>query len=216
MYMKKTSLSIFITSICIALLIPQTFKKNYYLDSKDGCETSPILGIIKKVSVLILFFKVLYRIYFCSGWIYLNNFGPKDPSYKTKLQEIMTFQRGYRTIFYGIITFISCLSYFISAYFEYKILKTCLIQKNNYFNDLYKKERFSFICMAIIAINYIIELLFLRYLVLRILKNWNKIDYGIGKNSIFKQIFFFNKINFIQIISFIIYFIILFFSYKFI
>ena len=69
--------------------------------------------------------------------------------------------------------------------------------------------------IGVILIDYLLEAFYLRYLIFDIIKYWSSIDYGMGKMTIWSQIFFFRfKINYIMkysysaiVLSIILYYI---------
>ena len=88
-YIKSAAISIFITTICLLILIPKNI--NHYT---------------KISSLIILLIKILYRIYFCSNWYIYGEYIPDDTCIKAMMIEVMMSQRGYRMVYYGIINLI--------------------------------------------------------------------------------------------------------------
>ena len=215
--MKKTGLFIIISSICLIGLIPRTFRKQSYIQKEDinNCKLESFWSLLKKISVIALFLMNSYRLYFYCGWLHYIYFIPADRETKTKMGQVMSYQRGYRTVYYGIISFISCSLYLLGSFLEYKKLKYCLFGYDNSINEIYAFEKNSLIIIIIIIAVYLIELYYIQRLVSIVLKNWKKIHYGLGEMTLLKDIFFFRKINFIHIITFSIFYLLLFFKFKY-
>ena len=214
--MKKTGLFIFITSICLIQLIPRTFKNGPYFKNDDinNCNPNSIILILKKISVIALILMNFYRIYFYGGWLHYIHYNPAEKATKVNMREIMSYQRGYRIVHYGIIILTSSILFLLGSILEYKNYKNCLNGKNNAINLIYKYEKNSLIFLGIILVIYCIEFYYYKRLVYIVIKNWNSINYNLGKMSIWRQLFFFIKINFIQILSFLAFGLILYFNFK--
>ena len=215
--MKKTGLFILISNICLIILIPRTFKKQSYIKKEDinNCKLESFWSLLKKVSIMCLFLMNSYRIYFYCGWLHYIYFIPADREAKTKMGQVMSYQRGYRTIYYGIISFVASFLYLLGSILEYKSLKYCLFGYDNSIKEIYKFEKNSIIIIGIIIAIYLIEFYYIQRLIFIVLKNWKKIKYDIGEITIFQDIFFFRKINFIHIISFSLFYLLLFFKFKY-
>ena len=219
---KSAAISIIITSICIILLIPKIFKEGQYIKEKYNCDYyDDRILFIKKLSLIPLFLIVLYRIYFHSNWYIYAEYIDDDTCMKTMMIEVMVSQRGYRMVYYGIITLISSMIFLSSSYYiyiyKYNDFKQCFLGNINVTIELLNKERNSIIIFGIIIFDYLIESLYLNNLILNTFKNWFYIDYGMSQRSICNQIFFFKitKCNYIIIISYSIIFAGIFFYYKF-
>ena len=158
---------------------------------------------------------ILYRIYFYGGWLHYINYSPADINTKVRMAEVMSYQRGYRTVYYGILISASSILFLIGSSLEYKKYKKCLVGNDNGINEVYKYEKTSITYIGIILAIYFIEFYFYKRLVYIVLNNWNKISYNLGKMPIWRQIFFFTKINFIQILSFLAFGLLLYFNFKF-
>lgn len=200
-YIKSSAISTAITCLCLIILIPQNIKKGYLLKDAADCHTNYFF--IKNLSLFILFLTALYRIYFCSNWYIYCEYIPDDTCWKTMMIEVMECQRGYRLVYYGIITLFSSFIFMISTYFEYNNFKICLSERYSNLDIVYNKETNSFILIGIIIVVYLAEVFYLKKLVFYILKSWNHIDYGMGEMSLKEQIFFWRiKPNYIMLISY--------------
>ena len=213
-YIYSAAISTFITSICLIILIPRNIKRRFYFDNIDitGCDTYNIIFyILKLISLIPLFLMVLYRIYFCSNWYIYREYIYEDTCLKTMKIEVMIYQRGYRIVYYLIITILSSLLFLFSSYFEYNNIKLCLYKYSSDINVLFNKEKISAFFVGIILVVYLFESFYLRDLFFAIIKRWNHIDYDMGiNNNIWKQIFFFrikNNFNYIMKICYSIIFI---------
>ena len=213
-YIYSAAISTFITSLCLMILIPRNIKRGFFFDNIDiiDCDTYNIIFyILKLISLIPLFLIVLYRIYFCSNWYIYNEYIYDDTCMKTMKIEVMIYQRGYRIVYYLIITILSSLLFFFSSYFEYNNIKHCLYENSSDINALFNKEKISAFIIGIILAVYLFESFYLRDLFFAIIKSWNHIDYDMGiNNNIWKQIFFFrikNNFNYIMKICYSIIFI---------
>ncbi len=212
-YIYSAAISTFITSLCLIILIPRNIKRRFYFDNIDitGCDTYNIIFyILKLISLIPLFLMVLYRIYFCSNWYIYREYIYEDTCLKTMKIEVMIYQRGYRIVYYLIITILSSLLFLFSSYFEYNNIKLCLYKYSSDINVLFNKEKISAFFVGIILVVYLFESFYLRDLFVSIIKSWSYIDYDMGINSIWKQIFFFrikNNFNYIMKIDYSIIFI---------
>ena len=125
--------------------------------------------------------------------------------------EVMIYQRGYRIVYYLIITILSSLLFLLSTYYEYNNIKLCLYENSSDINVLFTKEKISAFIIGIILVVYLFETFYFRDLVFAIIKSWSHIDYDMGiNNNIWKQIFFFrikNNFNYIMKIAYSIIFI---------
>jgi hypothetical protein len=126
--------------------------------------------------------------------------------------EVMVYQRGYRIVYYSIITILSSLLFLSSLYFEYNNIKLCFIEIQNVsaINFLFKKEMISIAIIGIILMAYLFESFYLKNLIFDIIKSWNYIDYGKGKMTIWQQIFFWrikSHFNYIMKIAYAIIFV---------
>ena len=215
--MKKTGLFIIISNICLIVLIPRTFNKQSYINKKDinNCKLESFWSLLKKLSVIALFLMNSYRIYFYGGWLHYIYFIPADRETKTKMGQVMSYQRGYRTIYYGVISLISSFIFLLGSILDYKKLKYCLFGNDNAINEIYKFEKKSLFIICIILFLFCLEFYYIQRLVFIVLKNWKKINYGLGEITLLKDIFFFRKLNFIHITSFFIFYLLLFFKFKF-
>ena len=215
--MKKTGLFIILSSVCLIVLIPRTFKKQSYINKEviNNCKLESFWSLFKKLSIIALFLMNTYRIYFYCGWLYYIYFIPADRETKTKMGQVMSYQRGYRTIYYGIISLISSILFLLGSILEYKKLKYCLFGYDNAINEIYKFEKKSLFIICIILFLFCLEFYYIQRLVFIVLKNWKKINYGLGEITILKDIFFFRKINFIHIIYFFLFYLLLFFKFKY-
>ena len=199
-YIKSSALSIIITSICLIILIPTTIKKGTFLVNLVNCDFFyNIFFLLKILCLLVLFLIILYRIYFCSNWYIYAEYIYDDTCLKTMKIEVMIYQRSYRMVYYGIAIIISSVVFLVSTYFEYNKLKQCLHGNNISTEELYNHEKNSIYLIGVILIDYLLEAFYLRYLIFDIIKYWSSIDYGMGKMTIWSQIFFFRfKINYIM------------------
>ena len=108
-YTRSASFSISITSICLILLIPRDIKQVYFLPNKfANCDLFyNIFYFFKFIPLFCCLLMVFYRIYFYSNWYIYAEYIEDDTSMKTMMIEVMVYQRGYRMVYYGIITIIS-------------------------------------------------------------------------------------------------------------
>ena len=103
--------------------------------------------------------------------------------------EVMVSQRGYRMVYYGVINFISSILFFYPSY--------------NFNNNTL--DKINGIIFFIIIFVYLVDTICNYPLIVYTIKHWSSTNYGMGKMSIFKQIFFWGfRFNYIIIISYII------------
>ena len=163
-YIYSAAISTFITSLCLMILIPRNIKRGFFFDNIDIID--------------------------CDTYIY-NEYIYDDTCMKTMKIEVMIYQRGYRIVYYLIITILSSLLFIFSSYFEYNNIKHCLYENSSDINALFNKEKISAFIIGIILAVYLFESFYLRDLFFAIIKSWNHIDYDMGiNNNIWKQIFF--------------------------
>ena len=106
-YIYSAAISTFITSLCLMILIHRNIKSRFYFDNINitGCDSYNIIFyILKLISLIPLFLVILYRIYFCSNWYIYREYIYEDTCLKTMKIEVMIYQRGYRIVYYLIIT----------------------------------------------------------------------------------------------------------------
>ena len=213
-YIYSAAISTFITSLCLMILIPRNIKSRFYFDNINitGCDSYNIIFyILKLISLIPLFLVILYRIYFCSNWYIYREYIYEDTCLKTMKIEVMIYQRGYRIVYYLIITTLSSLLFLLSTYYEHNNIKLCLHENSSDINVLFTKEKISAFIIGIILVVYLFETFYFRDLVFAIIKSWSYIDYDMGiNNNIWKQIFFFrikNNFNYIMKIAYSIIFI---------
>ena len=211
--MKSAALSIILSSIFIIPLFTMNLNAKYY-PSDENCFTrvNPFYSL-KIISITTLLLMIIYRIYFSLGWASTLSI-PGDHSYVSMLREVMWLQRGYRTVVYGIIILISTILFSISSLIEYNQFKSCLNGNNDALDKVVNNNKYSFTCIGVIVISFIFEFNYIKGFVFNVAKNWNNIDYGMGKRSKLEWIFFFKRINVFQIVGFSIFFLFLFFCYK--
>lgn len=209
----SAAISTCITSLCLIILIPRNIKKGFYFDiinSTDCSENNIIFYILKLISLIPLFLTILYRIYFGSNWYIYAEYKFDDTCIKTMMIEVMVYQRGYRIVYYLIITSLSSLLFLFSSYFEYYNIKLCLFDNINAINALFNKEIISAFIIGIILVVYLFESFYLGNLIYAVIKNWSKINYGMGDMTILEQIFFWrnkDSFNYIMKITYPIIFI---------
>ena len=211
----SAAISTCITSLCLIFLIPRNIKRIFYCDNINiaDCDAYNIIYYILKLIFLIPFFlTILYRIYFGSNWYIYAEYTYDDTCMKTMNIEVMVYQRGYRIVYYSIITILSSLLFLSSLYFEYNNIKLCFIEIQNVsaINFLFKKEMISIAIIGIILMAYLFESFYLKNLIFDIIKSWNYIDYGMDEMTIWQQIFFWrikSHLNYIMIITYVIIFV---------
>ena len=211
--MKSAALSIILSSIFILPLFTMNLNAKYYpRDENCFSGVNPFYSL-KMLSLTTLLLMIIYRIYFSLGWFSTLRI-PGDVSYIAMLREVMWLQRAYRTIVYGIIILISTILFSLSCLIEYHQLKTCLNANNSALDKVVKNNKYSFFCLGVVLIVYIFEFNYIKGLVFNVAKKWNSIDYGMGQRSKLGWIFFFKKINIIQIVCFSIFILFMIVCYK--
>ena len=211
--MKSAALSIILSSIFIVPLFTMNLNAKYYpRDENCFSGVNPFYSL-KMLSLTTLLLMIIYRIYFSLGWFSTLRI-PGDVSYIAMLREVMWLQRAYRTIVYGIIILISTILFSLSCLIEYHQLKTCLNANNSALDKVVKNNKYSFFCLGVVLIVYIFEFNYIKGLVFNVAKKWNSIDYGMGQRSKLGWIFFFKKINIIQIVCFSIFILFMIVCYK--
>ena len=212
--MKSAAISIIISSIIIIPLFTRNLKAEFYSSDEDCFSGLNPFYSLKMISITILLLMNLYRIYFSLGWVSVL-ITPGDSSYKAMLKEVMWLQRAYRTVVYGIILLLSTILFIFSCLLEYYQLKSCLNGKNEALDIVIKEYKFSLICIGVIILFYMYELITIRFLVKKVLKKWNTLDYRMGERTKLGWIFFFKSLSIIQIIPLAIFISIIFLNYKF-
>ena len=211
--MKSAALSIILSSIFIVPLFTMNLNAKYNpRDENCFSGVNPFYSL-KMLSLTTLLLMIIYRIYFSLGWFSTLRI-PGDVSYIAMLREVMWLQRAYRTIVYGIIILISTILFSLSCLIEYHQLKTCLNANNSALDKVVKNNKYSFFCLGVVLIVYIFEFNYIKGLVFNVAKKWNSIDYGMGQRSKLGWIFFFKKINIIQIVCFSIFILFMIVCYK--
>ena len=211
--MKSAALSIILSSIFIIPLFTMNLNAKYYpRDENCFSGVNPFYSL-KMISITNILLMIIYRIYFSLGWASTLSI-PGDYNYIAMLREVMWLQRAYRTVVYGIIILFSTILFTLSCLLEYHQLKSCINMNNDALDKVVKNNKYSFTFLGVILISFIFEFNYIKGLIFNVAKKWNSIDYGMGQRSKLGWIFFFKKINVIQIVAFSIFFLFMFFCYK--